>query len=115
MNGIGFDAFARRAAAVVSRRTSLLALGGLALGATTQSAPVGANKKKRKKKDKDDNGNQRCANQKQQCLQSVDDFCESRPEIATCETACNLCCDSLATCDAGTSTTCLLDCAPPVP
>ncbi len=39
MNGIGFDAVARRAAAVVSRRTSLLAL-----GAATQSSPAAAKK-----------------------------------------------------------------------
>ena len=111
MNGIGFDAVARRAAAVVSRRTSLLALGGLALGAATQSAPVGANKKKKKKKDRDDNGNQRCQNQKQQCLDSVEDSCNDN---VPCENACKPCCDSLATCDAATSTTFLLDCAPPV-
>ncbi len=110
MTNIGFDALTRRAAALVSRRKSILALSGLALGAAANPSFVEAKGGKGKKKKCGKKCDERCQAQKQQCLTRVEVRCATEADPADCRADCNPCCDSLATCDANSSTTCLLDC-----
>ena len=98
------DTVSRRAGDAVSRRASLLALGGIALAAMTaipsaaKGGKGGKNRKKRKR-NSDDAGEQlaqaKCANQVDQCRTSVSGFCD--PEDCPVQLSC---CDLFATCNA---------------
>lgn len=104
---MGLGVLSRRAARIVSRRGSLLALGGALLGAAATPRAVEAGKcgKKAKKK---------CEKQVQLCETSMEQACEALAPLDPnpCFTACRPCCASLATCDPAESTACLMDCVP---
>jgi len=95
MTGNAFDALTRHAADGVSRRTSLLAMGGAALTAAvakptlTQAGKAG---KKAKKK---------CKKQGKPCREFGEIACEafvSPPDVEDCIAAANECCQSLTKC-----------------
>lgn len=92
MNGSAFDAFARHAAAAVSRRTSLLTLGGAALTAAI-AAPVAANANEARKKVK-----KKCKKQGKQCRSATIEVCEGNQN---CVDSLVPCCAFLARCKAG--------------
>lgn len=98
-----FDGIARRTAAGLSRRGSLLALGGAALAAAvtgpshTQAAKSG--KKTRKKARKV------CRRQVGQCHDFLDWACPDQ----TCVDRLESCCASFAKCDANTALQCIFD------
>jgi hypothetical protein len=108
------DTITRRAAGAVSRRTSLLALGGMALVAVTAapSAAKGGKKGKKPKKRKGGNGSDgtgfgplaqaRCASQVDQCRAIVTDLCEDAECLGKI-----VCCAPLATCNADGALACL--------
>jgi hypothetical protein len=106
MIGMNFEALTRRTADLVSRRASLLALSGVALGGLASPSLVEAKKGKscQKKVDKT------CKKQQNTCEASVEAFCELHPEPAFCQQDCRPCCESLAQCRAAESTDCLLRC-----
>ena len=105
------DIVSRRAANAVSRRTSLLALGGLALAVIT-AAPSAAKGGKKHKKRKGGNGSDssgfgplaqaRCASQVDQCRAIFTDLCQD----AQCFSRI-ICCNSLATCNADGALACI--------
>jgi hypothetical protein len=99
MSTHAFDVIARRAAAGMSRRRSLLTLGGAALTATIAGPSVSEAKKKSgnkcKKKEK-----QRCSADAAACKTTVDAVCELTPEVCAAVAAC---CD---TCSASGFFTC---------
>jgi hypothetical protein len=102
-----FDAFTRHAADAVSRRTSLLALGGSALAASlaepvTAKKKVATDKQNAKKQVK-----KKCRRQVRACQTFFSGFCSGIPE---CEEEFFPCCDSLAQCDAAGMLTCLFSC-----
>ena len=99
------DTVSRRAADAVSRRASLLALGGMALAAvaTSPAAAKAGKRGKRRKKRKGDSGNiaeqliqARCASQGDQCRTIFAQICNGGADCL----ASLRCCDSFATCDA---------------
>jgi hypothetical protein len=108
------DTVSRRAADAVSRRASLLALGGMALAAVTaipSAAKGGKGGKKRKKRKGGEGGNgnageqlaqARCASQVDQCRTSVSGFCD--PEDCPAQLSC---CDFFATCNAVGALACI--------
>ena len=108
------DTVSRRAADAVSRRASLLALGGMALAAMTAvpaAAKGGKGGKKRKKRKGSDGGSSnageqlaqaRCASQVDQCRASVSGFCD--PEDCPTQLSC---CDLFATCNAVGALACI--------
>jgi GH24 family phage-related lysozyme (muramidase) len=104
MNANAFDAFTRRTAAAVSRRKSLLTIGGAALGATV-AAPfvVEADLKKKECKKK-------CKTQVEQCENEVRQLCNDLgAELEQeCRDALLDCCSTLGKCKAAKSTECLL-------
>jgi hypothetical protein len=102
------DTFTRRAAGAVSRRTSLLALGGMALTAMT-AAPAAARggKKRKKRNDGDSNAigplaQARCASQADQCRAIFTDLCQDAQCLSRI-----FCCNPLATCDADGALACI--------
>ena len=106
-----FDTVSRGAAGVSTRRTSLLALGGVALAAMTAvpSAAKGRKGGKKGKKRKGDGGNAgkklaqaRCARQVDQCRAAVSGFCDSGDCPAQLS-----CCDFFATCNAVGALACM--------
>ncbi len=105
MNANAFDAFTRRTADAVSRRRSLVTIGGATLGATL-AAPLGAEAKKGKKKCK-----KKCKKQVEQCEDQVRQFCNVEFEDIEEECRDELlpCCEPLKKCKAAASTECLLD------
>jgi hypothetical protein len=70
MSESAFDAFTRRAAAAISRRSSLAALGGAALAAAVTGPSVVSVSKAGKRAKK------KCKRQKNQCEDTVRSFCE---------------------------------------
>ena len=105
------DTVSRRAADAVSRRASLLALGGMALAAMTAipGAAKGGKGGKKRKKRKGNSGNAgeqlaqaKCASQVDQCRTSVSGFCD--PEDCPAQLSC---CDFFATCNAVGALACL--------
>lgn len=94
-----FDTFAREAASGVSRRGSLLTIGGAALAAGVTNAGVSVAKKKKTCKKKQ---NQRCNNDAAGCRAQVPAACNNNPE---CVAEASLCCD---TCSANGFLTCLI-------
>ncbi|MGH2614318.1 MAG: hypothetical protein ACRDJC_03685 [Thermomicrobiales bacterium] len=105
MNGNAFDAFTRQAADAISRRTSLLTIGGATL-ATVVGAPKLATAKKGGNKAK-----KKCKKQVNKCKNGVQTFCAdfSPPKD---EEACNEilseCCEFFKNCNAKQGTECLL-------
>jgi hypothetical protein len=102
MSTSAFDAVTRTAAAGVSRRRSLLTLGGAALAAGVTNAGVSEAKKKKgkdcKKKEK-----QRCTNDAAACKTSIQPLCDPG-DPAGCLQA-QACCEE---CSADGFLTCLL-------
>lgn len=105
-----FDAFARRAGEV-SRRGSLLTLGGAGLAALAGSsiAEAGksnkkANRKARKK------GKKKCKKQVDQCAEFIGDLCSIVQEggSETCEAQFSPCCEFFAQCQATAFFDCFL-------
>jgi hypothetical protein len=102
------DAVTRHAADAVSRRASLLALGGMALAAVPSAAKGGKKRKKRKggAGGSSNAGQQlaqvRCASQVDQCRASVSGFCD--PEDCPAQLSC---CDFFATCNAVGALACI--------
>jgi hypothetical protein len=105
------DTVTRRAADAVSRRASLLALGGMALAAMTAipAAAKGGKGGKKSKKRKGNSGNAgeqlaqaKCASQVDQFRTSVSGFCD--PEDCPAQLSC---CDFFATCNAVGALACL--------
>jgi hypothetical protein len=91
MNEIVFDVVTRRAAEVVSRRRSIIAMGGAALAAAI-SNPLETEAGKSGKKSK-----KRCKRQKQQCRSFYEGLCQGDP---FCEERYFACCEFLASCNA---------------
>jgi hypothetical protein len=94
-----FESVTRQAAAAVSRRTSLLTLGGAALAASIATPDVSEAKKGKdcKKKEK-----QRCSKDAAACKTTVIDVCEDE---AACLAALTPCCDE---CSANGFFTCFI-------
>jgi hypothetical protein len=101
MDNTVFDALTRRAAAV-SRRSSLLTLGGAALGAVVAPALAEAKKGGKGKAKK------KCQAQVGKCKNVVRDFCDEFADVQGCLDALFPCCDPLKTCNATASTQCFI-------
>jgi hypothetical protein len=87
-----FDTFTRQAGAVVSRRSSLLTIGGAAAAATAISPVVGDAKKKKNKDKCKKKEKQRCNNDAEECKDSVVLGCEGNAEcIASLTPCCDTC------------------------
>jgi hypothetical protein len=103
------DTITRRAAGAVSRRASLLTLGGMALAAVPSAAKGGKKRKKRKRgAGGGSNAGQqlvqaRCASQVAQCRTSFTPICQGD---AGCLARLS-CCDLFATCDGTGAVSCL--------
>ena len=103
MSELSFDVLWRRNAAVVSRRRSLLAIGGAGAvaAALANSAISNARKKKR-------DPNKRCKQQAGRCKASWEDVCDD----LNCEPAARAellgCCGLLKTCDIAEYNVCVL-------
>jgi ribulose kinase len=102
MHGATFDALTRRTATAVSRRSSLVALGGAALG--TAAAPWHASAGKAGKKAK-----KKCRKQVNKCKNAVRDYCNTLMSFEECLDELLPCCDPLRKCQAGSSTECIID------
>lgn len=96
MSELTFDAFSRHAARAVTRRASMLALGGTALTAVFAAAlPAGGKSRKRKKGKKGKKDiNQLCARQVAQCRTAIVTICSGD----TCPVIIEVCCPLLGTC-----------------
>lgn len=101
MNDRMIDAVARDAA-VVSRRTSLLSIGGAALAA----AMAGPALAKRGKSGK--SARKRCMNQTSQCRAAIAEYCALQTLPQVCEAFLAPCCEPLAQCNARETTACIL-------
>ncbi len=102
MNDRIFDTVTRNAATAVSRRTSLLSIGGAALTAATTGPALARPGKSRKSPYK------QCKKQTAQCRAAIADYCAPLTEPQICEAFLGNCCETLAQCDAGLTITCLL-------
>jgi hypothetical protein len=100
MSTRAFAAVRRHAADGVSRRTSLLTLGGAALAAVATLDVSEA--KKKKGKDCKKKAKQRCSNDVASCTALIPAVCSGDP---TCIAKVNLCCE---TCSGNGFLTCLL-------
>jgi hypothetical protein len=114
MNEQAFDGLTRRAAAAVSRRSSLAALGGAALAAgLVAPTPYDVRAAKGKKKKK------KCQKQLGQCQEATKEFCDSLPIVkivaqsvtaeGTCEAFLSECCSHFSSCNAREGVECLLE------
>lgn len=103
MNDRIFDTVTRDAATAVTRRASLLSIGGAALAAA-MAVPAIAEAGKSGKK----NADKRCKKQKSQCLAAFAEFCASLEEPQICEAFLSPCCEPLTRCNAGEAITCIL-------
>jgi hypothetical protein len=103
MNTQSFDAVARRAAVGMSRRSSLVTLGGAAAGALI-AGPSASEAKKKKGKDCKKKEKQRCSSDAAACKTTVQVALCPDAEPATCVAA-QTCCDQ---CSANGFLTCLL-------
>jgi hypothetical protein len=106
MNGNAFDAFTRQAAAAITRRTSLLTIGGGALTAAVAAPRLATAKKGGKKK------NDKCKKQKAKCQEGVQEFCENTPQPKDqeqCILILSECCEFFKSCNARQGTLCLLE------
>jgi hypothetical protein len=98
MNQPTIDALARRASALQDRRTSLTALGAGVLAATVATPRMAEGKQSCGKKVK-----KKCKQLASACEAQVRSVCQDE-----CLQALLPCCQSLAECDAGAATSCLL-------
>jgi hypothetical protein len=110
------DTVTRHAAGAVSRRASLLTLGGMALAtmSVVPAAAKGEKKGKKRKKHKGSDGGisnagqqlaqAKCASQGDQCRASVTALCEGDSECLDLRLRC---CDFFATCNGGTGLVCI--------
>lgn len=105
MSKEAFDAVTRQAADAMSRRKSMLALGGLALAASLAEPPAALGKKKKRRAKKQ--VRKKCRRQVRDCRNFFSGFCGGIPE---CEEEFYPCCEELAKCDAGAMFTCLFSC-----
>ena len=94
------DVVAKRTASSLSRRTSLVALGGAAVTTALRPSSTRAGKVSRKVK-------RTCKRQIGQCQSSVASFCAEAPE--GCEEAIAPCCASFKGCKAGAVYACIFD------
>lgn len=101
MNDRNFDA-ATRAAVAISRRTSLLSIGGVVLAAAT-TVPALAKPGKSGK-----SARKQCKKLKSQCHAAIAAYCAVLEAPQICEALLGACCDTLAQCDAGLTVTCLI-------
>lgn len=92
----------RGAATALSRRASVLALGGGAFAAVTAPAIAAAGTSGRQ-------AAKRCTRQRAQCLASIAAFCQPQGNPNECEAALNPCCGPYARCNASRAITCLFD------
>jgi hypothetical protein len=102
MNTNAFDAITRRAAEGISRRRSLLTLGGAALAATI-ATPKLSEAKKKKGKDCKKKEKQRCSKDAAACKATIQPLCDPG-DPATCLILQN-CCEE---CSANGFLTCLI-------
>lgn len=96
-----FDTFARRAADAVSRRNSILALGGAALAAAVMTEPTSSRRKAKKQVKK------KCKRQVAPCRAFFAGLCLGDLD---CQDALFPCCDHLAQCDSGAMFECMFSC-----
>lgn len=100
MSTATFDDFTRRAAGTVSRRASLMTLGGAALAAAATKPSIAEakkNKNKKAKKKAKKKANQKCQQQVPQCETALAQL--DRPQ--------GFCCQFLADCNASEFIQCL--------
>jgi hypothetical protein len=92
-----FDAFSRHAAMAVSRRTSLLALGGMALAAATATpgATAAKSRKNRKRQKGKKDVLKLCAPQVNECKTAIGANCGAD---ASCLVVIDVCCPLLGKC-----------------
>jgi hypothetical protein len=91
MNSRAFEALTRRTAGGISRRSSLLSLGGAALAATLVTGDVTAAKKKKKSGDKcKEKETKRCNKDAASCKDTVQPLCDPA-DPATCLILQNCC------------------------
>lgn len=102
MNDRNIDAITRNAATAISRRTSLLSIGGAALTAA-MTVPALAKPGKSGK-----SALKRCKKQTGQCRIAIAEHCAPLEEPQICEAFLGACCETLAQCNAGLTITCLL-------
>jgi hypothetical protein len=103
MSELSFDVLWRQDAAEVSRRRSLLAIGGAGAAAAALANPASSNARKKKR-----DPNKRCKQQVGRCKASWDDLCDD----LNCEPAARAglleCCGLLKTCDIAEYNVCVL-------
>jgi hypothetical protein len=109
-----FDAVSRSAGEAVTRRSSLLTLGGAALAAVLAAPVVGVAGKSNKNKNKDKQQKQKvqkqarklCQKQVGECKAFLAESCEAG---ASCAVVIEVCCPLLGSCQNGAFWTCLVD------
>ena len=101
-----FDAFTRRAAEGVSRRGTLMTLGGAALTAALTS-PLGTEAKENNKKKRKKDRKKEARKAEQKCKQQVADGQSILNSLLDPTPGQLLCCDSLSTCNAALFISCL--------
>jgi hypothetical protein len=102
MSTQSFTTLTRHAAAVISRRASLLSFGGAALGTAAAVASPSVSGAGKKGEDCKSKARQRCTRDAAGCRAMGPDLCDNDP---TCIAQVTFCCD---TCSANGFLTCLL-------
>src|SRR5262245_15483488 len=106
-----FDVLARRAATGISRRGSLMALGGAGLVSLADSLqPASGKKNKGRKK-----ATKKCKKQETQCNDFFAPLCEDEEAPEDCRQATLACCDALRECHATDFLDCLWELLRPQP
>jgi hypothetical protein len=110
MSESAFDAFSRHASQAVSRRSSLVTLGGAALAAIVAMPGIGiagksSNNKNKKQKQAKKQSLKLCQQQVGQCQTFINAECEGNG----CGTVVAVCCPLLGTCQNEAFFTCLVD------
>lgn len=111
MSTATFDAFTRRAADGVSRRASLMTLGGAVLAAVAANPTIAEAKKNKKTKKKAKmKAKQQCQQQVAECQTSIQTFCQQQfnnGSASGCESLLQPCCQLMANCNIGAGVTCI--------
>jgi hypothetical protein len=105
-----FDAFTRRAANAVSRRSSLAALSGVALAAGLLAQTTSAAKDNKAKKTKK-KARKKCKRQVDQCLDALPSVCEAvfgPADVPECVLFFDECCEPLRGCNVSEAAACLV-------
>jgi hypothetical protein len=113
MSESAFDAFSRRAGETVSRRSSLVTLGGAALAAMVATPSIGVagksgknkNKTRKQKKQAKKQSLSLCKQQVGECQTFMNAECEGNG----CGAVVSICCPLLGTCQNEAFFTCLVD------